>query len=485
MLTESRKRILQRVYEMYIERPGVPLFFSQHIMDALGVKEDEYAIDVRYLVDEGLLRVPSKVSTGRPWPLGVNITHKGIKLVESQSAGQETTEKELALPMWDFFIVHASEDKNAVARHLANALSERGVSVWYDEFTLTLGDSLHRSIERGLAESRYGIVILSPNFFAKEWPQRELDGLVAKEVTSGEKAILPVWHNVTQEYVARFSPTLADRIAVSTKRGMDTVVAEILRAARPGVGPVTRPARPIKDIQVGTSQLAKLRDLHRQNISGTNVPNKPSRLTIVIGPKDAHLAIRMTEGLDDTFRTLVKSKFSNISGRERRNSNHIRLYLTLRFKAPYLAPVLTPIEERDPSLISFDRDATLLFTDYIQRVQYPGHTSPVLVRSLEHMAQDMYRIFTIAEHLYREVAKYGGRLYVGLSLTNLWGTALQDLIPPPQQAQIVTWHTEVELSADSTKGNAIFHALSSLLRDLQYSQSEQPVKEILEKLGIE
>lgn len=126
MLAENRKRILQRLYEMYIERPGAPLLFTQHIMDALGLEEDEYAIDVRYLVDEGLLRVPSKVSTGRPWPLGVNITHKGIKLVESQFAGQETAEKEPALPMWDVFIVHASEDKDAIARPLATALSQKG-----------------------------------------------------------------------------------------------------------------------------------------------------------------------------------------------------------------------------------------------------------------------------------------------------------------------------------------------------------------------
>jgi len=80
----------------------------------------------------------------------------------------ETPEKKAALPMWDVFICHASEDKDAIARPLANALSEKGLTVWYDEFTLTLGDSLRRSIDRGLAQSRYGVVILSPDFFAKE-----------------------------------------------------------------------------------------------------------------------------------------------------------------------------------------------------------------------------------------------------------------------------------------------------------------------------
>lgn len=130
---------------------------------------------------------------------------------------------------WDVFISHAWEDKEDIARPLAEALRRKGLRVWYDEFTLTLGDSLRRSIDRGLAQSRYGVVVLSPHFFAKEWPQKELDGLVAREVGSG-KIILPVWHNVTWEEVSRFSPTLADKLAVSTARGLDAVVEEILWA---------------------------------------------------------------------------------------------------------------------------------------------------------------------------------------------------------------------------------------------------------------
>ena len=132
---------------------------------------------------------------------------------------------------WDVFISHAWEDKENIARPLAEALRGAGLRVWYDEFTLTLGDSLRRSIDRGLARSRYGVVILSPHFFAKEWPQRELDGLVAREVSSG-KTILPVWHNVTRKDVSRFSPTLADKLAVSTTEGLDTVVEKILRVFR-------------------------------------------------------------------------------------------------------------------------------------------------------------------------------------------------------------------------------------------------------------
>lgn len=133
---------------------------------------------------------------------------------------------------WDFFISHASEDKEDIARPLAEALLKRGFRVWYDEFSLRLGDSLRRSIDRGLAHSKYGIVILSPNFFAKEWPQRELDGLVALEIEGGKK-IIPIWHKVGYKDVLRFSPPLADKIAVLTLKGLDTVVKEIIRAVQP------------------------------------------------------------------------------------------------------------------------------------------------------------------------------------------------------------------------------------------------------------
>src|SRR5262245_51490480 len=98
--------------------------------------------------------------------------------------------------MWDVCISHALEDKETIARPLARALSKAGINVSYDESKLTLGDSLRRSVDPGLAESRYDLVILSPDFFAKGWTQRELDGLTTREIGSG-KVILPILHRLT------------------------------------------------------------------------------------------------------------------------------------------------------------------------------------------------------------------------------------------------------------------------------------------------
>jgi hypothetical protein len=154
--------------------------------------------------------------------------HRPLAYGGGASDSKNTPTQNAAQGTWDFFICHASEDKTTVARPVADALASRGFKVWYDEFSLKLGDSLRRSIDYGLSRSRYGIVVLSKHFFLKEWPQRELDGLVAKEV-SGRKTILPIWHEVDKAYIEKYSPTLADRYAIQTSRGIADIVDAILQ----------------------------------------------------------------------------------------------------------------------------------------------------------------------------------------------------------------------------------------------------------------
>lgn len=132
---------------------------------------------------------------------------------------------------WDVFISHASEDKDTFVRKLATELQAHGLLVWYDDFTLKIGDSLRKSIDKGLAQSRYGVVVLSPNFFNKNWPQDELNGLVVRE-RHGEKVILPVWLNVDQDDVAKYSPIIADRVAAKASYGVEKVISSLLEVIR-------------------------------------------------------------------------------------------------------------------------------------------------------------------------------------------------------------------------------------------------------------
>ena len=116
---------------------------------------------------------------------------------------------------YDVFISHASEDKEEVVRPLANALKDRKLNVWYDEFELKIGDSVRQKIDKGVAKSKFGIIILSKNFIKKGWTNYELDGLITRSI-SNQQILLPIWHNITKQEVIDYSPSIADKVARST-----------------------------------------------------------------------------------------------------------------------------------------------------------------------------------------------------------------------------------------------------------------------------
>jgi hypothetical protein len=136
---------------------------------------------------------------------------------------------------YDVFICHAGPDKETIVRALAEALRAENLDPWYDEFELRIGASLRRSIDAGLANSRFGVVVLSEAFFGRGWSNYELDGLVTREVEGGEQLILPIWHRVTKAEVMAYSPSLADKFALrtadSTVEEMAAEIASVIRGA--------------------------------------------------------------------------------------------------------------------------------------------------------------------------------------------------------------------------------------------------------------
>ncbi len=122
---------------------------------------------------------------------------------------------------YDVFVSHAYEDKDSFVRGLVNELIALNLTVWYDELTLKMGSKLRQSIDKGLVSSRFGVVVLSHAFFAKNWTNYELDGLFAKENRPKSKGgsndvILPIWHNISKDEVTAYSPSLANTVALST-----------------------------------------------------------------------------------------------------------------------------------------------------------------------------------------------------------------------------------------------------------------------------
>ena len=118
---------------------------------------------------------------------------------------------------WDLFISHASEDKGTFVKPLVLELIKRNINVWYDQFSLSPGSSLKESIEKGIRDSDFGVVILSRKFFEKKWPKKELNAIFTKELIGDSERLIPIWYEIEVNEIFRESPMIADIVALSSR----------------------------------------------------------------------------------------------------------------------------------------------------------------------------------------------------------------------------------------------------------------------------
>jgi len=197
-------------------------FFSPQLEAVLvqAVASRKRAMELRSSI-AGKLKIPQRQAPSQSAPSAMHAT-----------PAQPTTARDSAPRKYgyknDVFISHASEDKSYV-EPLATALEAAGVSVWYDRLILEWGDDLRSTIDNGLVNCRYGIVILSKAFLEKKkWTEHELSGLVARE-QAGKKLVLPIWHGITRDDLVQYSPTLADRLAkISESDSYQDIVNSLL-----------------------------------------------------------------------------------------------------------------------------------------------------------------------------------------------------------------------------------------------------------------
>jgi hypothetical protein len=129
------------------------------------------------------------------------------------------------------FISHDSRDKDDVARPIAIGLSKLSCTVWFDEFSLNVGDSLRESIEKGLKESKKCILVLSPRFLSNPgWTKVEFNSIFTREILEKKNLVLPVWYDVKKEEVFEYCPSLLDRLGINWGLGEDAVVKRLYRA---------------------------------------------------------------------------------------------------------------------------------------------------------------------------------------------------------------------------------------------------------------
>lgn len=146
--------------------------------------------------------------------------------ISTQKSKSKSKRKNNILKKWDVFISHAHQDKT-IAEPFVKKLKELNVKVWYDKDVLRWGDSLMDSINKGLKDSFYGVVILSKTFFKKHWTKTELRALLSLSNATGERKILPLFYKITHEEIVDKYPILADIVGRSWDDGLDTLAQEI------------------------------------------------------------------------------------------------------------------------------------------------------------------------------------------------------------------------------------------------------------------
>lgn len=134
------------------------------------------------------------------------------------------------LSEYDVFVSHAWEDKDDFVDEFVDELRTHGIKVWYDTSEIKWGDSMRKRIDDGLRKSRFGIVVLSPNYIreGKYWTKAELDGLFQLDSISG-KVLLPIWHNLTKKEVMDYSPIIASKLAMNTASMTPKEIADELK----------------------------------------------------------------------------------------------------------------------------------------------------------------------------------------------------------------------------------------------------------------
>ena len=130
---------------------------------------------------------------------------------------------------YDVFISYAIEDKFPTAAGIAERLKKSGLNVYFVGDRLTAGDLISDTVNHGLEESHFCVLIISPNY-VRNWPAIERNHILHREKKEGKKLVFPVWNNISREDVARHFPELIDHYAPSIETGLDAVADHLQRA---------------------------------------------------------------------------------------------------------------------------------------------------------------------------------------------------------------------------------------------------------------
>ena len=145
-----------------------------------------------------------------------SILNDKVFLGDNDVVNSSKTQTAKTYPQYDVFISHASKDKLDYVEQLKNALDKLNIKIFYDKDSIKWGDKWKQRILEGVASSEFAIIVISENFFGREWTEKELDELLNRENDSGQKIILPLLHKITVKQLEDKYPDVADIQAISS-----------------------------------------------------------------------------------------------------------------------------------------------------------------------------------------------------------------------------------------------------------------------------
>lgn len=199
ILDENKKR-----HEVWMN--DVDIFYNKYLKEhPLGQKIDSWLFHRKY---NKLVAALESISGDKDFINKMN----GISTVEVPKY------KAKMLPEYDAFISHANADKETLIEELYNSLNKLGVKIFYDKETLEWGDKFKDKILEGTKKSEFAIIVISTNFFGREWTERELSEFLNRQNQNGQKLILPILHNITIEQLKEKYPSIADIQAIDSSK---------------------------------------------------------------------------------------------------------------------------------------------------------------------------------------------------------------------------------------------------------------------------
>lgn len=146
---------------------------------------------------------------------------KDSKFIDKMNGIQEVAVPKYqakGIPEYDVFISHANRDKETFVEELYQAINKLGINIFYDKESLEWGDNWKAAILNGTKKAEFAVIVISENFFDREWTERELSEFLNRQNRNGQKLILPILHNITLTQLQEQYPSVADIQAIDSKK---------------------------------------------------------------------------------------------------------------------------------------------------------------------------------------------------------------------------------------------------------------------------